>query len=55
MLPAVWSWPPVSWKLEAGNWKLYFVSRCGLWQRQKRQYLLSSSRSLVFFLFFVVL
>jgi hypothetical protein len=34
---------------------IYFVSRCGLWQRQKRQYLLSSSRSLVFFLFFVVL
>ena len=24
------------------------ISRCGLWQRQKRQYLLSSSRSVVF-------
>jgi hypothetical protein len=45
--------------LKAGSGELeadsYFVSRCGLWQRQKRQYLLISSRSLVFFLFLVVL
>ena len=34
---------------------VYLVSRCGLWQRQKRQYLLSSSRSVVFCLFFDVL
>lgn len=33
----------------------YLVSRCGLWHRQKRQYLLSSSRSVVFALFFCVL
>src|SRR5580704_2231374 len=33
----------------------YRVSLCGLWQRQKRQYLLSSSRSVVFCLFFCVL
>ena len=33
----------------------YFVSLCGLCFRQKRQYLLNSSRSVVFFLFFVVL
>jgi hypothetical protein len=33
----------------------YRVSLCGLWQRQKRQYLLSSSRSVVFDLFFCVL
>jgi hypothetical protein len=33
----------------------YLVSLCGLWHRQKRQYLLSSSRSVVFCLFFCVL
>jgi hypothetical protein len=33
----------------------YFVSLCPVCLRQKRQYLLNSSRSLVFFLFFVVL
>ena len=33
----------------------YFVSRWERWQRQKRQYLLSSSRSVVFCLFFWVL
>jgi hypothetical protein len=33
----------------------YFVSLCPVCFRQKRQYLLNSSRSLVFFLFFVVL
>ena len=33
----------------------YLVSLCGLWQRQKRQYLLSSNRSVVFCLFFCVL
>jgi hypothetical protein len=33
---------------------LYFVSLCGVCFRQKRQNLLSSSRSVVFFLFFVV-
>ena len=33
----------------------YFVSRCALCFRQNRQYLLSSSRSVVFFRFFVVL
>ena len=34
---------------------IYFVSLCGVCFRQKRQNLLNSSRSLVFFLFFVVL
>jgi hypothetical protein len=33
----------------------YRVSLCGLWQRQKRQYLLNSNRSVVFALFFCVL
>ena len=33
----------------------YFVSLCAVCFRQKRQYLLNSSRSVVFFLFFVVL
>ena len=33
----------------------YFVSLCAVCLRQKRQNLLSSSRSVVFFLFFVVL
>ncbi len=33
----------------------YFVSRCAMCFRQNRQYLLNSSRSVVFFLFFVVL
>ena len=33
----------------------YFVSLCAVCFRQKRQYLLISSRSVVFFLFFVVL
>jgi hypothetical protein len=33
----------------------YRVSRCGLWQRQKRQYFRSSNRSVVFCLFFCVL
>jgi hypothetical protein len=33
----------------------YRVSRCGLWHRQKRQYLRSSNRSVVFCLFFCVL
>jgi hypothetical protein len=33
----------------------YFVSRCGVCLRQKRQNLLNSSRSVVFFLFLVVL
>ena len=33
----------------------YFVSRCAMCLRQKRQYLLNSSRSVVFFLFLVVL
>ena len=33
----------------------YFVSLCGVCLRQKRQYLLNSIRSVVFFLFFVVL
>jgi hypothetical protein len=41
-----------SWELEAGS---YFVSLCATCLRQNRQNLLSSSRSLVFFLFFVVL
>jgi hypothetical protein len=43
-----------SWKLSAEA-QSYFVSRCAMCLRQKRQYLLSSSRSLVFFLFLVVL
>jgi hypothetical protein len=34
---------------------LHRVSRCGLWHRQKRQYLRSSNRSVVFCLFFCVL
>lgn len=34
---------------------LYLVSRCERWHRQKRQYLLSSSRAVVFCLFFCVL
>ena len=34
---------------------LYFDSRCPTCFRQNRQYLLNSSRSVVFFLFFVVL
>ena len=33
----------------------YFVSLCAVCFRQKRQNLLNSSRSVVFFLFFVVL
>jgi hypothetical protein len=33
----------------------YFVSLCAVCFRQNRQYLLSSRRSVVFFLFFVVL
>jgi len=33
----------------------YFVSLCDVCFRQKRQYLLNSSRSVVFFLFLVVL
>jgi hypothetical protein len=33
----------------------YFVSLCAVCFRQKRQYLLNSIRSVVFFLFFVVL
>jgi hypothetical protein len=34
---------------------LYLLSLCGVCFRQKRQNLLNSSRSVVFFLFFVVL
>ena len=49
--------------LETGLYQLSYrpirglsgYSSVGLWQRQKRQYLLSSSRSVVFCLFFCVL
>jgi hypothetical protein len=48
--------PPV---LETGALPIelltYFVSLCAVCFRQKRQYLLNSIRSVVFFLFFVVL
>ena len=36
-------------------WRSYFVSLCAVCLRQKRQYFANSSRSVVFFLFFVVL
>jgi hypothetical protein len=39
----------------AGSFLSYFVSRCATCFRQNRQYLLNSRRSVVFFLFFVVL
>jgi hypothetical protein len=48
--------PPV---LETGALPIellaYFVSRCATCLRQNAQYLLNSRRSVVFFLFFVVL
>src|SRR5256885_10401056 len=46
-------WRPVLCQLS--YWPSYLPSLCAVCLRQKRQYLLISSRSVVFFLFFVVL
>ena len=45
----------LSYTSAAASNQTYFVSRCGTCFRQNRQYLLISMRSVVFFLFFVVL
>jgi len=43
-----------TFRVARSDFRVYFVSLWLLWQRQKRQNLLNSSRSVVVFLFFVV-